>query len=356
MNMITDWSDLIEHILDNLALNYIRRETYYHTQSPLVCDTSPSFQWYINDGFAKSWNTDIEGKSRLSIKKVCKLTGFMQDYIRFVMERKGIPIYKLNQYKEMLVEKQLGLSYDKFEYGKLKRFFGGYFISQADVLGLQEMKPVDLKKIKQAKRKKKKSKISEAEATKEELLECVEYLKGRGLGIIQGRVEAIAIKIGEWRVSAIALRHEDNHVKYRVLSKNIRYVSSGTFKTPYKVIDDNNDKLLLTEGQLEAESIKHMIEGWDLYSMANCNSIGEISHFKKYKKILVLIDADTYDKNKSGIVKKLTTEFPDKNIQVIPKIEGRGKEVDYNWLLVNEKETLDLLVKKTIGVLAKKGR
>ena len=67
------YRDISIWILEELGLNYIEVERehgtdYIHCQNPIIDgDNQASFQIYVEDGWAKSWNGMINGKDRVHL-------------------------------------------------------------------------------------------------------------------------------------------------------------------------------------------------------------------------------------------------------------------------------------------------
>ncbi len=343
--MELDYTDLIEYILESLDLNYTRRDGYYLTQSPYGQDNVSSFQIFL-DGFAVSYNQDIDGESRIPIKKICVDLGFLQDYISFIVDKNNIPIYKLNQYRELIIKKNLKEIYNYKKYRKLRDLFNEFYISQADVLGVNELN--NIQKIRKAKsRKKKRTRIIEVTQTEEEYQQCLEYITGRKIQFEDGRIESVTLMINSWRVNAIAFRHTNGHVKYRLLNDDFRYISTGRYEVPFIVKNENNKKVIVGEGQIEMESIRN-IQDYDIFAMANTNSLGDLTILENYDECVILIDNDTIHKVETGIRKKITEMYPNIKLKIVSKFDSKDKSLDFNKFLIDndEKELLDYLQKR----------
>lgn len=346
-----DFSCLIEDFLEEMNINYTIVERsdgrYYKCNSPVLPDKIPSFQIFDN-GWCNSYNGSIEGKTRIHLKDIMKMTGYIQMYIEYVLNQKNISIYKANKYKELIIKKILKEEYNKKEYRELVNLFNSLYISQSDILMNNGSFNEYVKKETYKKKKVRKSKIVELPLSNEEYQKCFEYIKSRGIKFDDGRIEPVKIKIGEWKTLGIAFRHIDGHNKYRLLNAKMRYISSGKYSHPFIVKKEDNKKVILGEGQIEMESIK-FLEGYDIYAIANTNSLGDISLLKNYDECIIFIDNDTIDRVKDSIEKKILNEFSNIKLKILPKFKVKDKKIDFNYALVKKgKDFLEKYLKKVL--------
>ncbi len=349
--MDINFSDLIEYILEKEDLNYtpIEREgrTYFSCQNPLNDDIHNSFQIF-EDGWCVSWNGDIDGKNRIPLKSVAKELGYLNEYIEYILQELNIPVSYLNKYRDMLITKQLQEKYDKREYCKYRKIFNDLFISQSEVLGISEVKKTPKHKFGKSKKKRKQSSMVEVEQTKEEYQQCKKYIEGRGLELIDGLVEPCTLRFASgYRQPSIAIRTDYNHTKYRLVGNDkLRYLSQGRYKKPLFVNETDSNLCLLVEGEFEGLCVKQVNNKHSIACMHNTNTIGDLTKLEKYDTILVLIDANTYNKVKEGVRKQL--EVLNRKVVIKPKINGE-LEKDYNDLLKEKKTKLKQIIEEVLN-------
>ena len=347
-----DYTDLIEYMLSKLDVNYtpvIRDGTMYFTcQNPLVEDNVNSFQIFT-DGWCVSYNCNIDNKNRISIKDLCKKIGFTQEYIEFVLRYNHISIIKINQYKEILIKKQLKEKYDYKKYKELRDLFNSLFIAQSDVLGMNEIKNVSVNKFNVNKKKRKKSSMVEVEPIEEQINKCKEYLNNRKLDFIDGLLEPCVLQFDSGhQLPVIAIRSDYQHTKYRNIDgdSKLRYLSQGKYKKPLTVINKNNKVAVLCEGEFESIVFSKFAKNVDVYALHNTNSIGDLTGFEKYDKIIVLIDNNTFKKVMEGVKKSIKNQI-ESEVVILPKYTEDNK-TDFNDLFINDEERLQVIIKNIL--------
>lgn len=368
-----DFTEFIEWYLteNELDYNHIIRDgddknDYFHCINPLISENVNSMQIYT-DGWCQSWNGDIDGRSRVHLKYICKQTGFLKEYIEFVLLENNITQIKFNKFKELIVKKLLRENYNFKQFNKFRKLFKSVNIYESDIINIDTIKKTNIDKFSVKNRKKKrKSEIIELELNAREYSECLAYLKNRKLSLIKGKIEPIKLKFSSgFEIISIAIRYANGFTKYRMLQEGFRYVSKGSFKELFIVKEVEDNKIAIVgEGEFEMESLIKVCP-YSIYAMHNCNSIVDLDFLERHERIIVLLDGDSYYKNLNGLRKKLKDRFPDKKINVIRKLsksETREialennvelKKVDYNWLLSKNIENFNKISKKKLDFLSK---
>ena len=375
--MDIDYTEFIYWILDEMDLqyDYIERQDkgdYILCQNPLVSDNIKSMQIYL-DGYAKSHNSMIDGKSRIHIKEIARKTGHLQEYISYILQQTNIPSYYVNSYRDLIIKKNLKEYYNFKSYKKYVSIFGEYFISQSDLMGINEVKSINKEKfINKTKKKKKRSSMEEVETTDKEYIECIEYIKSRGLNLLGGVVEARALEFQSgYRKSVIAFKYPNNEFsKYRLTTsiKDLRYLSKGLYNNMF-VAQESNDKNIcfLIEGEFESLSFTKYCS-CTVKAIHNCNSLGKMKDVKDYNRLVILIDGDKYNEIRKDLRLAIKSIYPNKKINILRKIrkfdtlriikenkdkiskelnlESKIKLIDYNWLLCNNENKLKEIIDK----------
>lgn len=361
-----NFEKIIYWLLEELGLEYVfvdrdGKTPYIHCQSPLpdVEDASPSFQIYL-DGFCLSHNANVDGKNRFHIKKVFKQNGYMSEYVQWILQENQIAVYHLNEYRDMLVKKTIGESYDYKKFNKLKQVFGDLFLSESDIIGASEIRSPHKNKFELKKKKKRrKSNMKEVEITQNEFQQCLEYLKSRKIEYIKDKVEPTKIEFESknsskpYNILGIALRYPDDMVKYRLLSDSFRYVSKGIYDN-FFIAQESNDKVLcyICEGEFESLSLVESTNK-TVFSMHNCNSINEggLKQLIDYERIIIFVDYDNYSKVREGLLNQVKKKYPNKKVICIPKFESNDKKLDFNKYLIDngEKKFKEYLKKYLTG-------
>lgn len=348
-----DFIPLYVHICDTLGIDYKIKGEYVHSVNPILEDNHYSFQCYKN-GFACSLNGDIDGKSRIFIRRLCLLLDKLELYIEYVMKELSIPSYELNKYRELLMSEKIPAKEVK-NFQRLKYMFSKLFITQKDVMGIKYMKPIDSKKF-ISKNKNSKTTISEREPNNAENNIISNYMKDRSLNIINGVLEPTItiMNIGNksFENKSIAIRYQNGYVKYRLLEGSLRYLTN-TNKSPYneffEIYNTGNDTCILQEGELNIISILQSgVTDYDLYAMNNLNSLPKGSkQIIDYKNIIVVIDYDKYENVKDSLYKNLK-EYTNGNIYIVYTNE---ENIDWNDML--QKNGKDFLKKYFINKIEK---
>ena len=347
-----DYTNFIDKFLSDMGVNYVLVErndksNYFKTQNPIIEEIHPSFIIYT-DGWCESYNGSINGKNRLHLKEECKITGYLSQYISFILKENNIPLYNFYDYKNILFMKILGEIYSSKKYRSLKKMFDNMYIHQTDILGIDEIKPAKYKKNNRT--KKVKSSISIVEITDDEKNQCIEYANNRKIEL-SDNVIPIKIRLkGSTDFLAIGFKYPDGFMKFRLIDAGLRYLSVGNFKMLYESkIIDNNEKCYVIEGEIEAESFKRFLP-YSVYAMHNLNTIRDLYQLEKYNKIIVLIDYDKYNKVEKGLYKQISDVYPNKEIKVLPKIVNDNKNIDFNYLLINDENKLKEIVDKLLEI------
>ena len=345
--MVEDYSEFIMWMLDQLELkyDYIIREDkgdYILTQSILGDDSNPSMTLFINDGYVNSYNSLINGKQRISLKEATKMTGYFRDYVTWLLKENGISTHHINSYRDLLIKKQLKEFYDHKKFGKYLKLFSSMYLSMADILSIDEVKRVDSNKFKSSNKKKKKSSIDEIEVSEEEYQKCKEYIEGRKLEIIEGKVEPVKLQFSSgYSIIGVAFRYPDNEFsKFRLLSDSFRYCSKGRYED-FFIAKDTDDKSVayVLEGEICSLSFAKVVNN-SVFAMHNCSSISSsgLNQLEDYSKIVILVDKDNFSKVAQGLIDQVKNVYPNKDITCISKFDSNLKSLDFNSYLIEKGE------------------
>jgi len=353
--MKIDYTDFTIWLLEKLDLkyDYIQRDTkgdYILTQNPLNSDTHASMQVYIDNGFAKSWNSLVDGKSRVHLKEIARQTGYLGEYITFICQQHSISHHNINGFKDLIIKKSLSEYYNYKQFGRYIDMFKPTFLSMSDIIGINETKRIVKDKFK-CNPKKKKSSMDEVEQTQVEYNECLKYITDRKLEFIDGIVETCTLKFRSgYRHSFIKLTYPDSFCKYRYCGNgDFRYVSKGLFKKLFEVrVSDNKDIAFVIEGEFESVCFSKCIED-SIYAMHNVNSINDLTQLEKYNKIVIIVDNDKYKEVSEALVSQVKTKYIDKDVICIPKFDSNDKSLDFNNFLINKgQKELQIYLRKRL--------
>lgn len=309
-----DFSNLSTTLCEALGKEYTVHETHIRCQNLILQDESPSMIIY-NSGFALSLNGDINGKNRVSIKEICLLSGRIDLYVEFMCVINNIPSYKLNRYRELILNDRLNILEER-EKRVLKSLFGNCYIGENDVRGISYIKPISPKKF-EAKRKKKKSEITEREPTETELSKIINYLNNRKLNFSLKIIEpTVVITNGKYENLAVAIRYRNGYTKYRLIDSDLRFLSNtnnGEYCEFFIPSYFNNSSIaIVIEGELNCETISQALlinkiyPKYSLYAMNNLNSLPKGSEqIRDYKDVIVIIDYDKYNNVKDGLLNNI---------------------------------------------------
>ena len=331
------YKDLILWILEELGLDYVEVERshgadYIHSINPILSENNMSFTFFF-DGWCRSYNGMIDGKTRIHLKEVFRHNGYMKEYIEWIMQEHNIAIYNLNNYRSLLVKKALKENYSYKTFNKLKKMFGELYLSEADILGVNEVKTTNKEKFKvKSDKKKKKSSMKEIECRNYN--KCKDYIESRGLEIIEGKIEPITLKFEKgFEIDGIAFRYPNGELsKYRLLNKGLRYVCKGRYDSFYEAqVCDDKSMCWILEGEICSESFSKAVEN-TVYAMHNVNSVnnGGLEQLKDYDKVVILVDNDKYNEVKEGLVNKVKAKYPNKEVVCFPKFKSNDKSLDFN--------------------------
>ena len=333
-----DYSELIEIILNKFDKTYKSNEKEYICQNLFCDDRSPSAIFYV-DGWFSSLNCDIiDGRNRLHIKEVCLLLGCIDLYIEFMMYKNNIPSYKLNAYRELIIQDKTHK-----QYGKLFYDLG---ISKSDILGMNYMKPINTNKFIHNKPKSKKIPPKEVEQTKLELDKCLKYISDRKL-LSSDICKPVTLLMKEtYRCPCIKFTYPNGYSKFRLLEGDLRYLTStenGEYEKLFEAkINSTINKALVIEGEINSLSISQCDLGYNIYAMNNLNSLPKTEQLINYDEVIVIIDKDKFENVKDGLytnIKKLTKS--DCVVKVIFAFDNI--EEDFNSYLM--KNNLEILKK-----------
>ena len=340
-----DYSELIEIILNKFDKKYKQTDKGYNCQNPFYNDINPSAIFY-SDGWLLSLSCNlIDNRNRLHIKEVCLLLGCIELYIEFMMYKNNIPSYKLNAYRELIIQDK-----KHKEYGKIFYDLG---ISKSDILGMSYMKPINPNKFIHNKPKVKKTPPKEVEQTKEEYDKCIKYMEGRKLPLLDICKPSTLLMNETFRCPCIKFTYPNGYAKFRLLEGKLRYLTStesGEYEELFETQIIGSNKALIQEGEANSVSLIGCNLDYDIYAMNNLNSLPKTNQLMKYDEVIVIIDKDKYDNVKEGLfnnMKKLTKEGC--KIRVIYAFED--EEEDFNsYLIKNNSEILKKYVDSLINL------
>lgn len=340
-----DYSELIEIILNKFDKSYKSTDKGYVCQNPFCDDRNPSAIFYL-DGWLNSLNCNIiDNRNRLHIKEVCLLLGCIDLYIEFMMYKNNVPSYKLNAYRELIIQDK-----KHKEYGKIFYDLG---ISKSDILGMSYMKPINPNKFIYNKPKAKKIPPKELSCNMNELSKCLSYMKNRKIELSKICYPITLLINDKYKFPAIKFKYPNGYAKFRLLEGKLRYLTStenGEYEELFESQIIGSNKAWVQEGEINSISLINCNLDYDIYAMNNLNSLPKTNQLMKYDEVIVVIDKDKYDNVKEGLfnnIKKLTKEGC--KIRVIYAFED--EEEDFNsYLIKNNSEILKKYVDSLINL------
>jgi len=336
-----NYNGLIETILNSLSIDYKFTGNYYVCCNPIITENNPSMQIFSN-GWVVSYNGYINGKNRIPLKEFCILLGRLDLFIEYICLVEKIPSYKVNRYRELLLQDKFNFK-DIKEKKELQQLFSKYYIGKSDIIGISYVKHSNPKKF-ESKAIKKKSEISEIEISEEERQQVIDYMESRSLEVLDGLCEPIAILTNnKYKSLAIGIRYKCGYMKCRLINSDIRYLTiteKGDYTEFYEAyIDDKNDKCIIGEGELNTVCARlSNVNEFDILAMSNCNSTPlHTTQLHKYKEVYVIVDFDKYEKIKDGLKEKIL-KLCNKDTKVIVTYTNK-ENLDFNDLLVKYGKT-----------------
>ena len=288
----------------------------------------------------------------ITLSSWLRCIGIMRFYIKYVFFHNNISMKLLDGYADYLFELLTKTNIPNKKFEDIRRILYKNYILDIDVLGIDLSKPIVNNSKKKQKLEAKSSTMNIVECTPYEELAIYNYLNKRGLSKLtvskmKEIIYPVTILVNDlYRNPSVCLDYGDTYKKYRMifaLEKKFRFKTQGTYKSFYPTRISYSDTIYLVEGELESLSLLDFIEE-DIVALHNTNSLpSELGWLNRYKNIIVKIDNDCYDANKSGLYKKLKETLPMCNITVDYKTNLVGE--DYNTLLVKKLLTTELIKK-----------
>lgn len=352
-----NYDEFIEFMLylENKKFNKVDDE--YRHQNFFSEDEHYSSIFY-SDGYLEIYNGiyPIAGQKRYTIKQVCKLLGHFDKYLAWLCKQYDIGIYKINRIKEIKNSFKLDTKEEKELKVLLKDIaplLKEEFISVNDIIKTCEI--CSNKVIKSTSFKKKSKSKSEITITNDEIPNDLhEYFNSRGLqkseicfpAIIELKSDTYSSKL-----KAIALKYKDSDfIKYRIYDGFTRYLSYGNFEELYWVKENNNNTLVICEGEAESLCLSYMTDCIDIAGLHNCSAFKTAKDLTKYEKIIILLDLDKYEPSKKVLEKEML-KYNIVNYEILPKYnidkDEEGNKIDINYLFVKNKD----LLKKRLDII-----
>lgn len=312
--MIKKYDAIIEFILNKMNCDFTKKTKYYICQNPISKsvgnpDKKWSAAWYRNSGELRIFNGDqINNKDILTIEEVVSYFKIREEY-----------------------EEIIGSKIDFVE-----SFFSKYDMKLCKKISKETVK------------------ISE-EVPKNMIPKIKDYMKKRKWNLSNKVVPAKSLFISEdkkeFETPGIIFLYPCGFRKFRSATKNKFYKAIGIYNSFYEAkVKKEIDKVILIEGEGESESIKKYVN-CDVLGMHNVKSIPQnLDQLKKYKKILILLDIDEFDKFYRIIYNTIKEFCPDAEIRIRPKLyilfnSKIVNKIDYNDLDKNNMITKEVILK-----------
>jgi len=355
--------DIILTAFDQLGYveneNFIDSGRYYTCHSPITEDHgSMSAMVYKDEGNIKIFNASVTvvrdgvevDDSSLSLTEWLRYANLFYVYMQTIFEYNFIKKTEINEYKEWLYDIILDMHHP-LPYKKKKRFeelrksFFKMYIVDSDFFK-EESKEITYKKV-EKKEKKEDKKIN----INYDLLAQIranKYLKARGLEP-RDDLKGVTVEFASGqKASGLSIEYKNGFRKIRMLNNGImRYLANkenGKYEILFEAKISNNDIAILCEGELDAISLSTVVDDYDIFGLHNVNSIPNSNKIKeqlqKYNKIIIVLDRKDCDKNKKGLMDKLTKLFFGK-IEILPKTPT---EDDFNDYLIRGELTKENIV------------
>ena len=356
---ISDFSMFAEALFDAIDYvpndDYVAYKEYYLLSNPFCEDVKKSATIHISDGMLQLYNSSLEVvregkkvyKRSITPSEYSKKLGVYNVYLEFILLHLGVRQNVFNKYKKLLKDimaNRTGFDVKLSEINgakQLRRALFNFYISDADVLKSEKLTIKGRSKsiFKKPMIKEKQPKPTIHDVGKFSLKYGLKYLKDRKVEQQHNcSIKSIHFKGGAYKTTAVCFEYPSGFKKLRIISddSNIRYIAhtgDGQYSDLFeaKVSSDNSVALVL-EGEIEAMTIAQYTDK-SVYAMHSTISFptsqNVVEQLSRYDKIIVLIDTDSYDKAKDGVLDSILSLMPNKNVVIKKKLDT-DKKIDYN--------------------------
>jgi len=340
---------LVEYILTKLDLEYCVREKYIHCQSPFSEDNVKSSVIYHDDGCLSLYNTTVNNKQRLSLKEWTSLLGFNKEYVEYMLEKNNVPIYKFNEYKQLVQSKLIEGNVSFKKLNALKKELKFLYLSESEIIGVGNPKPIVNNEKYKKKSKRQKSKVEEVKLDVKSKVKIMRYMNKRKLKTSE-TIYPVKLKLNDmFEMDAVCILYPNGFKKYRLLSGRLRYMCYGSYQCLFDFRKNESDILVVSEGEIEVASLENACD-YNLSALHNVNSVKIDSDLSIYKKIYVLLDYDKFDE----VRQKVESDFKSKyngELILLPKFQSDDKSLDFNdFLIEKSSKELKLYIDKLLKV------
>lgn len=354
-----NYDEFIEFMLysENKKFNKVYNE--YRHQNFFSEDEHYSAVFY-SDGVLEIYNgyLPVDGVKRYSIKQVSKLLGYFDKYLAWLCKQHEIPVYKLNRFKEIKNSFKLSLLETKEEVKlrkELSPLFKEEFISINDIIKSCDICNTKIiKTTTYSKKQKSKAEIIESNTSISKGLE--DYFNSRCL-VISSICYPINIELitdkSKSVLETIAFKYENGFTKYRLYNGFTRYLSYGNYEEILWIREDNNDTLVILEGEIESLCFSYLYSNVDVASLHNSSAFKTKRDLSKYKNIIFLLDLDQYESSKKVLEKDLKL-YNITNYKILSKFDELyyedGSKIDINNMYIKDKNKLKIMLDNKIYI------
>lgn len=367
---IKDYTQYIEEIFEDIGYEYPTdykcHGKYYTAFNPIIEDkNSKSCQIYKKDGILLMYNGVIEverkGKktasNSITPSEYARILDKFDIYIDFIIHYYNIDFETLKEYKDELIEVVLNgknVSWGKqFGFDSLRRLFFDNYITDKDILTYKNIN----KSLRYLSRIFKKEPKKIFEDVKIQLIKPLPineklikiYCDKRRIPLIENKIYPVVAVMynNKYYENGICFCYPNGFKKIRFTSKDasmryLAYTKDGSYECFFEVSNNKTKNCFLVEGEIEGLTIHNFIDE-DIYCMHNTNSLPEhFEQLKNYDKIFVKIDySNNFNKLAQSIKDRLSVL--NKEIIVTPKFITEDKQIDYNYMYINNKLTKDMI-------------
>lgn len=369
---IKDWSNLIEKMFYNIQFEHNTdfkscidaNKKYYLSRNPFGDGEVMSCVIHANSGNMRIYNSSLPIVVRQGVKvRDCSMTitefarlfssldfaisNSFTDYIDFILCSYNIHVSVFNEYKKELLNERLNEMniYNKTAkskgYFEFRKFLFKHFITDNDVLQIQDRKIEDKERFKVVKQVEVDEKIKPqiVQASNFGKMVVERYLKKRKLSL-SDKIEAVEVlwKGGAYTNYGVLIKYDNGFKKIRLIDNDkMRYFADGVYEDFFYARKNNSEILYIVEGELEAISILDFISH-DIFAFHNVNSVPKnISVLNNYKQIEIRLDYDSkekYEEVSSMVLNKIKNSIDDNVIiNIQPKFLIEDGKCDYNYYL-----------------------